>query len=137
MSDILITFLYYTLYGIFGLFLVLIVFGAIAYFLPEEIRKKHWVLEFLYNIGKNFMEKSNQPVSQTSLSLNFPSFSSSISDVLKSFKPESFSSEQELEKQLTQYLRGQGFQVKRQIHIGERERIDLKVSDGFSDYYIL
>jgi len=136
MSDIISTLLYYTLYALLALLIILIPLGVLIYFLPEKIKKKHWILEFLSNIGKNFIEKSNQPTNQTSLSLNFSSFSSSISDVLKSFKPESFSSEQELEKQLAQYLRGQGFQVKRQVHIGEKERIDLKVSDGFSDYYI-
>jgi hypothetical protein len=133
MNNILLSTLHYLLYFALGLFILLIFLGVIAYFLPENIRKKHWILEFLHNIGKNFIEKANQPSNQTNLSFNF---SSSIPEVLKSFKPEAFSSEQELEKQLAQYLKGKGFQVKRQVHIGERERVDLKVSDGLSDYFI-
>jgi maleate cis-trans isomerase len=116
---------------------VVIPLGFLTYFLPENIKKKHWIFQFLSNIGENFIKNANKSINTNlSLNFNFSSFSSSIVEVLRGFKPESFSSEQELEKQLAQYLRGQGFEVKRQVHIGERERIDLKVSDNFQDYYI-
>ncbi|HIQ49973.1 MAG TPA: hypothetical protein EYH56_02130 [Nanoarchaeota archaeon] len=119
-----------------------IIAAVIIAVLPEDLARRNNLFYSLWKIGKNIhknMEKQSkewEKGAKLDINFNFSSFSSSIVEVLKSFEPETFSSEQELEKQLTQFLKGQGFQVERQINIGPKERIDLKVSDGFQTYYV-
>ncbi|MEO2154600.1 MAG: hypothetical protein ABGW69_02220 [Nanoarchaeota archaeon] len=99
--DLIATLLTWIFYIILIAIIILIPLGLLVYFLPENTKKKHWFLQFLSNIGENFIKNANKPTN-INLSFNFSSFGSSIVEVLKGFKPESFSSEQELEKQLAQ-----------------------------------
>ncbi|MCE4620622.1 MAG: hypothetical protein F7C33_06340 [Desulfurococcales archaeon] len=48
---------------------------------------------------------------------------------LRAFQPEPVLNEEDLEKQLTQYLRAKGYQVERQVKLGRGLRADLRVGD--------
>ncbi len=48
---------------------------------------------------------------------------------LREFMPEPINNEEDLEKQLTQYLRAKGYHVERQVRLAKRLRADLKVDD--------